>query len=166
MNLSLESVSEAHFEGLRAALDTVASEKRFLAFTRAPSEEEAFAFYRSVIAGGGCQLVALVDGHVVGWCDVLATHGEARSHVGTLGIGLIPSSRGRGIGAKLMQAAIAAAWSRGFTRIELTVRADNTNAKALYERFGFETEGFMRRAFRIDGEYHDSHSMALLRMQP
>jgi putative acetyltransferase len=65
-----------------------------------------------------------------------------------------------------MQAAIAAAWSRGFTRIELTVRADNTNAKALYERFGFETEGFMRRAFRIDGEYHDSHSMALLRMQP
>ena len=165
MTLSFEPVSEAHFQGLRAALDTVAREKRFLAFTQAPSEEEAFAFYRSIIAGGGCQLVASVDGHVVGWCDVLPTHGEARSHVGTLGIGLIPSARGRGIGAKLMEATIDAAWSRGFTRIELTVRADNTNAKALYERFGFETEGFLRRAFRVDGKYHDCHFMALLRMQ-
>lgn len=162
MTLSIEPVAEAHFQGVRAALDAVAREKRFLAFTQAPSEEEAFAFYRSVIAGAGCQLVALVDGQVVGWCDILPTHGEARSHVATLGIGLIPSARGRGIGAKLMQATIAAAWSRGFTRIELTVRADNTNAKALYERFGFETEGFMRHAFRIDGRYHDSYCMALL----
>lgn len=162
MTLSIEPVAEAHFQGVRAALDAVAREKRFLAFTQAPSEEEAFAFYRSVIAGAGCQLVALVDGQVVGWCDTLPTYGEARSHVATLGIGLIPSARGRGIGAKLMQATIAAAWSRGFTRIELTVRADNTNAKALYERFGFETEGFMRHAFRIDGHYHDSYCMALL----
>jgi GNAT superfamily N-acetyltransferase len=114
MTLSIEPVAEAHFQGVRAALDAVAREKRFLAFTQAPSEEEAFAFYRSVIAGAGCQLVALVDGQVVGWCDILPTHGEARSHVATLGIGLIPSARGRGIGAKLIQATIAAAWSRGF----------------------------------------------------
>ena len=36
MNLSIEPVSENHFEGLRAALDIVAREKRFLAFTQAP----------------------------------------------------------------------------------------------------------------------------------
>ena len=163
MNLSIEPASETHFHGLHAALDTVAREKQFLAFTQAPPQAEAFAFYRSVMAGRGCQLVAMLDGRVAGWCDVLPSHGQARAHVGTLGIGLVPSARHRGIGAKLMQATIDAAWSRGFTRIELTVRADNTNAKALYERLGFETEGFMRRAFRVDGEYGDSYLMALLR---
>jgi putative acetyltransferase len=37
------------------------------------------------------------------------------------------------------------------------------NAKALYERFGFEHEGLIRRASLIDGIYHDAHAMALLR---
>ena len=62
-----------------------------------------------------------------------------------------------------MRAAIAMAWAKGMTRIELTVREDNGNAKALYERLGFEVEGLQRRAFRVDGEYADSYSMALLR---
>ncbi|KVZ29701.1 GNAT family N-acetyltransferase [Burkholderia ubonensis] len=163
MSLVLESLREVHFNGVRSVLDTVAREKRFLAFTQAPPEEEAFAFYRSIIAGGGYMSVAVLNGHVVGWCDVLPTHGQARLHVGTLGIGLTPSARHLGIGAKLLRATIAAAWSKGYTRIELTVRADNKNAKALYERLGFETEGLMRHAFRIDGAYSDCYSMALLK---
>lgn len=163
MKLSIEAVSEGHFAGLHAALDAVAREKRFLAFTQAPPLEQSFDFYRSIIANDGCQLVALIDGQVVGWCDVLPNHGQARSHVGTLGIGLVPSARHLGIGAKLMRATIAMAWAKGMTRIELTVRVDNRNAKALYERLGFEDEGLQRRAFRVDGEYVDSHSMALLR---
>ena len=163
MDVSIEPLAEKHFEGLRKALDTVAREKRFLAFVQAPPRKQAFAFYRDIVAQGHCHFVALVDGQVAGWCDVLPTHGEARAHVGTLGIGLVPSARHAGIGAKLMDAAIASAWARGFTRIELGVRADNTNAKALYERFGFEVEGLQRRAFRVDGQYYDSYAMALLR---
>jgi ribosomal protein S18 acetylase RimI-like enzyme len=162
MNLSIEAVCEKHFAGLHAALDTVAREKRFLAFTQAPPVEQAFDFYRSIVAGDGCQQVALLDGQVVGWCDVLPSHGQARSHVGTLGIGLVPSARQLGIGAKLLQATIAAARAKGMTRIELTVRVGNANAKALYERFGFEVEGVLRRAVRVDGVYGDSYSMALL----
>jgi putative acetyltransferase len=163
MNLSIEHVSEEHFEGLRSTLDTVAREKRFLAYTQAPPKEESFAFYRSLIANDACHFMALLDGQVVGWCDVLPENGQARSHVGTLGMGLIPSARHRGIGAKLLQATITEAWSKGFTRIELGVLTDNASAKALYERFGFETEGVMRRAYRIDGEYRDGYSMALLK---
>lgn len=163
MNLSIEPVSKQHFEGLRRALDAVAREKRFLAFTEAPSEEDCWAFYSSIVANGWCQMVAVLDGVVVGWCDVLPTHGQARSHVGTLGIGLVPSARHLGIGARLMQAAIDAAWAAGLTRIELTVRVDNENAKALYERLGFTVEGLLRRSFRVDDEYIDGYAMALLR---
>jgi len=166
MNLRIEPLSKAHFEGLRSALDTVAREQRFLAFTEAPPEPECRAFYNSILDNGWCHRVALVDGSVVGWCDVLPTHGQARAHVGTLGIGLIPSARHRGIGAQLMRAAIDAAWAAGLTRIELTVRADNLNAKALYERMGFEVEGLLRRSFRVAGVYEDSWTMALLKDGP
>jgi putative acetyltransferase len=162
MDLTIEPLQESHFKGLHSALDTVAREKRFLGFTQAPPEEDAFAFYRSIIAGYGCQSVALLDGQVVGWCDVLPAHGQARAHAGVLGMGLIPSARHLGIGTQLLRATIAAAWARGFTRIELVVRTDNTPAKVLYDRFGFETEGLMRRAYRIDGVYSDLYAMALL----
>jgi putative acetyltransferase len=43
------------------------------------------------------------------------------------------------------------------------VRADNPNARTLYERLGFQHEGLQRQAFRVDGQFIDSHAMALLR---
>jgi putative acetyltransferase len=163
MSDEIVPLREEHFGGLRAALDAVAREKRFLAFQAAPSQEEAFAFYRNIIGHGHPHFVAILDGCVAGWCDVLPTHGESRAHVGILGIALVPAARHRGLGAALMRAAISAAWQKGFTRVELTVRVDNANAKALYERMGFSVEGLNRQAFRVDGAYYDSYSMGLLR---
>lgn len=163
MNLAIIPTAEPYFEGLRQALDTVAREKQYLAFLQAPPAEEAFAFFRNIVTNNLCQVVALEEGIVVGWCDVLPTHGEARAHVGTLGIGLLPHARHRGIGSRLMEAAISRAWANGFSRIELTVRTDNENAKALYERFGFIVEGIQRRAMRVDGEFFDAYAMALVR---
>lgn len=162
MNAEILPLAESHFEGLRLALDTVAREKRFLSFQQAPPPEQAFAFYRNILANDLCQYVALLSGEVAGWCDVLPGHGESRLHTGTLGIGVIPQARHCGIGSALMRATIAKAWAKGLSRIELTVRADNLNAKALYERFGFQTEGLQRRAFMVDGAFYDSYSMALL----
>ena len=163
MNFEIVPLAEPHFEGLRTVLDAVAREKRFLVFTEAPPPAEAFAFYRSLVLNDVAASVVLVGGKVVGWCDVLPTHGQARAHVGTLGIGLLSSVRHRGVGRPLLEATLVRAWGNGLTRIELTVRTDNLNAKALYERVGFATEGMNRRAFRIDGEYYDAYSMALLR---
>lgn len=163
MDLAIVPIAESHFESLRQALDVVAREKRYLAFLKAPPADEVFAFFRNIVANNLCQIVAVEEGVVVGWCDVLPTHGEARAHVGTLGIGLLPHARHRGIGAKLMETTIARAWEYGFSRIELTVRTDNKNAKALYERFGFTVEGIQRRAMCVDGEFFDAYAMALVR---
>lgn len=163
MTYSVVPTAEQYFAGLRDALDIVAREKRFLAFVQAPPLQQALDFYRHIVADDLCQFVALEDGIVVGWCDVLPTHGETRAHVGHLGIGLIPQARHKGLGARLLQAAVAKAHARGITRIELSVRADNLNAKALYERFGFEVECLKRHYYLVDGQYHDAYAMALLR---
>lgn len=163
MTTDVVALREEHFEGLLAALDIVAREKRFLALQVAPPREDAFAFYRSFLEHARPHFVALVNGNVVGWCDVQSAFGESRAHVGILGIALVPSARRSGLGSALMRAAIQASWLSGLTRIELTVRADNATAKTLYERMGFVVEGLNRRAFCVGGEYCDSYSMGLIR---
>jgi RimJ/RimL family protein N-acetyltransferase len=75
---------------------------------------------------------------------------------------LLPAYRHQGLGAKLMEAAIQHAWRVGLTRLTLTVRADNPNARRLYERFGFSQEGFLRNESLVDGHYNDVISMGLL----
>lgn len=163
MSILILPIAEPHFEGLRNVLDEIAREKRYLAFTQAPPLEQAYSFYRNIVANDLCHFVALQDDIVVGWCDVLPAHGEARAHVGTLGIGVGSHARRSGIGTKLMEAALSKAWAKGLSRIELIVRTDNRNATALYERFGFIHEGINRNAFSVDGKFYDTYTMVLLR---
>jgi RimJ/RimL family protein N-acetyltransferase len=162
MSITIVPAAERHYPALHRALDAVAREKRFLAATQAPPFEQAVAFYRSLAEGAWPQFVALQGEQVLGWVDVAPLFGESRAHVGSLGIALVAQARHQGLGARLMQAAIDRSWQRGLTRLQLTVRTDNLNARALYERFGFQHEGLHRRASLVDGIYHDLHAMALL----
>jgi hypothetical protein len=106
MAYSIVPTSEDHLPGLYDAFDMVAREKCYLAFLQAPPREHSYAFYRNIIANDLCQLVALDGNLVVGWCDVLPLVGESRAHIGTLGIGLVPHVRQKGLGAQLMSSTI------------------------------------------------------------
>ena len=155
-------IAEEHIEGFRKALDSVARELRYLAMVEAPPAQDMRAFVLRNIETGVPQFVALQDNEVVGWCDVLPKPRAALRHSGILGLGVVAAHRGRGIGSRLLQAALQAAWQSGLTRVDLTVRVDNDRARQLYERFGFAIEGLCRRHMRIDGQYYDSYLMALL----
>lgn len=89
MSAEIVPLAESHFESLRCALDIVAREKRYLAFAQAPPPGQAHAFYRHILTSDLCHYVALLDGLVAGWCDILPTHGETRAHIGILGMGLV-----------------------------------------------------------------------------
>jgi RimJ/RimL family protein N-acetyltransferase len=77
-------------------------------------------------------------------------------------MGIVPDARGQGIGTDLIAATIDDAWTRGFVRLELTVYADNPRAIELYEKAGFQHEGILVDAVRIDGVYGNSILMALV----
>ena len=163
MSYEIRTIAEHDIEGFRAALDSVARERRFLSFFEAAPIDQMKAFVLKNIADGLPQFVVLADGQVVGWCDILPNPRKTvQAHCGTLGMGLMPNYRGRGIGRALILRTMDAALALGLTRIDLTVREDNLNAIALYKSVGFETEGQHRRAVRIDGRYENLLSMAFL----
>jgi putative acetyltransferase len=110
-------------------------------------------------------LVACIDGEVVG--DISLVYGDRtprRRHVGQLGIVVHDDWQGRGIGTALMKAAVDLAdrWLN-LNRLELTVYTDNRPAIALYEKYGFDIEGTLRRYAYREGSYVDAYAMARLR---
>lgn len=162
MKFQILPIAEAHIEGFRSVLDTVARERLYLALLEAPSLDETRVFVRRNIKAGYPQCVALIEDAVVGWCDVLPIDRPAMAHGGVLGVGVLPEHRGKGIGSALIRATMDRARAAGMTRIELAVREHNARAIALYERLGFVREGLKRKAVRIDGTYEDLVCMGLV----
>ena len=110
------------------------------------------------------RLVAIIEQNqkskVVGLIS-LQPLSDRRSHVGQLGMFVHDDYQNQGIGSQLMAAIIDLAenWLN-LKRLELQVNTDNASAIHLYEKFGFEKEGILRKnAFR-DGVYIDAYTMA------
>jgi ribosomal protein S18 acetylase RimI-like enzyme len=155
-------ITQGHVESFHRTLDSVARERRYLAFLEGPPLENTRAFVIDNIKRGHPQFVAVSAGEVVGWCDVTPKERPIYAHGGILGMGLLPQFRGRGIGTNLIRSALAASQTIGLQRVELTVRENNAIAIALYKKVGFEIEGLQRNAVRIDGDYENIVCMAIL----
>ena len=160
--IEIIAISEARIESFHRALDTVARERRYLAFLEAPPLEATRSFVLDMIAQGNPQFVALSGGDVVGWCDVRRHPRPIYAHAGVLGTGILQPFRGQGLGTRLITTTLAAAQAIGLSRVELSVRENNLSAIALYKRVGFAVEGLSRNAVRIDGVYENVIQMAVL----
>ena len=161
--VSIEKITLKHIDGFHHAVDAVAREHKYLAFLKAPSLKATRAFVLNNIKTGNPQFVAIAEGNVIGWCDIVRSERPVHVHCGTLGMGLLPSFRGRGIGTNLIRTTLDEARYKKLERVELTVHADNERAIRLYKKVGFQTEGLMRDAVCIDGRDVDSILMALVR---
>jgi ribosomal protein S18 acetylase RimI-like enzyme len=162
MPISIVPITEDHIEGFWAAVDSIARERRYTAWFEAPPIESTRAYVRQHIRDQRPHVVALDGLAVVGYCDIAAMSRPAYAHAGILGIGVIDGYRDRGVGRALILAVIEQAKAIGLTRIELTVRENNDRAIALYEKMGFEREGTLRNAVRVDGHYFNKVIMSLL----
>jgi RimJ/RimL family protein N-acetyltransferase len=103
------------------------------------------------------------DGEDVGslllgpWTDL----GSSRHVHEVKGPAVDPARQGEGIGAALLDAAIALVRERGARRLVLRVLSGNAPARHLYESRGFEVEGARREAFLLEGTYVDDLIMGL-----
>ena len=160
--VEIVAITPDHIDSFHRTLDIVARERRYLAFLEAPPIESTRAWVLGNIEQGCPQLVAVLAGHVVGWCDVTPKPRPVHAKAGVLGMGLLPEFRHQGIGKPLILRTLGAAREFGFHRVELTVRADNANAIELYKKVGFEIEGRQRDAVQVDGVYENLVLMAML----
>ena len=109
-------------------------------------------------------LAAVVNGRVVGNAGLHAISDNPRQkHVCSLGISISQAYQGRGVGRALMNACLDFAdhWAN-YSRLALTVHADNTRAIKLYESLGFQHEGRLRDFSFREGGYVDALFMARL----
>jgi len=105
-------------------------------------------------------LVALDGDRIIGRLSLARDPHPASAHVADLGMMVAASHRRRGIGRKLLDAAVAWARDVNVEKLELHVFPWNEPAIRLYEDFGFEREGLRRRHYRRDGAAVDALLMA------
>ena len=104
--------------------------------------------------------VAEEGGEIVGRLSIARDQHPASRHVADLGLMVAASHRRRGIGTALLDAAVDWARRSGVTKLELHVFPWNSGAIALYEKFGFEREGYRKAHYRRGDDYADAILMA------
>jgi RimJ/RimL family protein N-acetyltransferase len=108
-------------------------------------------------------LVVLKDEKIIGNLSFMGGNRPRTRHMGDLGMTVLKSYWGQGIGGALLKHLIE--WSENnpiVRKINLQVKVDNENAIKLYEKFNFKNEGRIERFFLIHGEFFDAYSMGLL----
>lgn len=159
-DIVIRTIEEADLVGYHECLGTVARERIYLGLVDAPEPEACANWMKRLRSRDFPFVIARAGETVIGWCDIAPDERVGYQHVGHLGMGMLPSWRGRGIGTRLLTGALADADRIGLERIELEVFMGNGTAQRLYRRLGFVVEGVKRKARKIDGHYDDHILMA------
>ena len=115
----------------------------------ADDEQEAHALAEMERSDNEVELVAVLDGRIVGSAGITAVGGRRKVvHRARFGISILKEHWGIGIGRVLMDACIDCARRAGYTQLELSVVAGNERAVSLYRRVGFEEYGRNPRGYR------------------
>ena len=111
-------------------------------------EREARLLEEAERCGNQVELVAIVDGRIVGSAGVEAVGSRRKvAHRARFGISILKEYWGMGIGRVLTEACIDCARRAGYAQLELDVVADNERAVSLYRRAGFEECGRNPRGY-------------------
>jgi RimJ/RimL family protein N-acetyltransferase len=99
-------------------------------------------------------------GEIVGRLSLARDTHPASAHVADIGMMVAKDARGRGVGRALLDEAVR--WARGseIRKLELHVFPWNEPAIRLYERFGFEREGYRKGHYRRASSEVDAILMA------
>jgi RimJ/RimL family protein N-acetyltransferase len=102
------------------------------------------------------------DGAIIGRLSLARDTHPASAHVADLGLMVAKDARRQGVGWALMEAAVEWARASDVRKLELHVFPWNEPAIRLYERFGFEREGYRKAHYRRGDQDVDAVLMAHL----
>lgn len=149
-------IREDLFLGHYEACSVVAAERRYLATVAMPPFDADNPFPRRYIENDWPMYVAVDETRVVGWADLTPLGMAEHAHRATLGMGVLASHRGKGLGRGLLEVCLAHAPRSGIRKVELTVYTNNFAAIGLYRSAGFADIGVVHDYRRLDGEVYDA----------
>jgi len=105
------------------------------------------------------------SGEAVGFVHVVLDWANELGHIGQILVGE-EGRRRKGIGSALMQHTLRVCFEeQGLHRVQLFVDEGNQGAIAFYRKHGFQVDGFMREAHKIDGKFVGWYCMSMLRTE-
>ena len=105
----------------------------------APTVDELARHLRRLVESGDTTVMLIgvpAVGHGITRFRRQTTADELEAYLAELYV--VPDRRGQGLGTVLLQAIIDEAKARGATYMDLGTSEDDTSARALYEKFGFD----------------------------
>jgi ribosomal-protein-alanine N-acetyltransferase len=102
-----------------------------------PQPWSARVFFDELGHANRSYVVATESDEVVGYGGLMLVESDA--HITTLSVA--PGRRRRKLGTRILLSLVERAVGRGARHLTLEVRASNTDAQVLYERFGFSPVG-------------------------
>lgn len=148
----------------RAFLDfwtAIVAEERFVRSEEVHVPARAYRRRFRQRSGLETHIVALEGDRLIGHVNVQRERHPVTHHVASLSIAVAADARGRGIGRRLMEEAIAWAKRVGIEKLVLSVYPHNEAAISLYRSFGFVDEGRLARHSRKSYGYEDEILMAV-----
>ncbi|MGK7379004.1 N-acetyltransferase family protein [Planococcus sp. 1R117A] len=104
--------------------------------------------------------IAILNGEHVGYLMIIGNAAKRAAHRAELVLGVQKSAQNKGIATSLLQRAEEWSATKGVTRLELTVVEENTAARKLYDKSGYEKEGIRKKSLIIDDKPYDEIYMA------
>lgn len=124
-------------------------------------EGEKVLFEHKNASPNEAMIMCVVDGKVVGNCEISFFKGMKTKHRASIGIALISEFWNQGIGTKMFEEMIRLAENReDVLQIELEFVEGNARARHLYEKMGFRITGVRPNAIRLkDGTLLNEYTM-------
>lgn len=125
------------------------------------AEGERKMFEQKNASPNEAMLMCVVDGRVIGNCEISFYRGIKTKHRATVAIALISEFWNQGIGTKMFEEMIRLAEAREeVTQMELEFVEGNSRARYLYEKMGFRIAGVHPNAIRLkDGRLLNNYLM-------
>lgn len=160
LEVMIREATESDLDGVIDAFEVVAGEEIHIG-TELPIDRDDMKtrlLENHLRRDNATLFVAESDRRIVGTLS-----SQVHNGVADLGMLIVPGFRGRGIGSRLMDRLIQWCRAMGCHKITLGVWPHNKAAIGLYEKFGFEREGYRRRHWkRKNGEIWDVVLMGLV----
>lgn len=107
-------------------------------------------------------IVGKINNEIVSQLFLQSTSKPRLAHIGEMGISVSKSFWNHSVAFYLLQTALEWAKSKNITKLQLQVREDNINAISLYKKIGFNIEGKIINAIKVNNEYYNEFIMGMV----